>query len=201
MRSLCTMPECDEPVNGRGLCRTHYMRWHRHGDPSATPRFHRDPAVRFWSRVDVGHPLGCWWWTGKVAGNGYGKFPLGRRVLDGDRREEYAHRFAYESLIGLIPPGMQLDHLCRNRICINPDHLEVVTPRENTRRGGPARKSVCVRGHELVGHNIYFSPSTGRRSCRTCRNTVLHRRYPESQILELRDQLTQPATNPHQDGA
>lgn len=78
----------------------------------------------FWSRVDKTD--GCWLWTSTVVWNGYGQFRINNRRV-------YAHRFAYEQVVGPVPDG--LDHLCRNRRCVNPAHLEPVTRQENLRRG------------------------------------------------------------------
>lgn len=108
----------------------------------------------------------CWLWTGSVATNGYG------RVRDSDR-EVQAHRAVYQLLVGPIPDGLQVDHLCRVRNCVNPAHLEAVTQRENIPRGcsEPAKnaaKSECLMGHLFSPENTYTYPD-GRRECRTCR--------------------------------
>ena len=117
--------------------------------------------ARFWSYVDKSGPNGCWVWMRSRHGFGYGFFGVNRRT----RR---AHRIAWELLRGPIPDGLTLDHLCRNPPCVNPDHLEVVTMRENTLRGESvtainARKTHCKRGH-LLGGNSYL---VGRR-CVEC---------------------------------
>jgi hypothetical protein len=115
-----------------------------------------------WSPTDDG----CWRWTGEINRvHGYGYF-----------NKKIAHRLAYELLIGPIPEGMVIDHLCRNRWCVNPDHMEPVTSGENVLRGeGPsakaARKQECDHGHPFTPENTKFlTRADGRkyRRCRTC---------------------------------
>jgi hypothetical protein len=136
-------------------------------------------AERFWARVDRRGPDECWPWLGNVNRQGYGTVHTGSRV-DGNVKTKQAHRVAYELTNGPIPEGLEPDHLCRNRACQNPAHLEAVTHRENTRRGiGPtarnARKTHCKRGHPFDEANTYLLPN-GNRSCRACQ----HRRYLQS---------------------
>lgn len=137
-------------------------------DPTVT-RPVVDPEQRFWSYVT---PTGfCWLWDSSRS-HGYGSFNLRwKRVR--------AHRYAYEILVGPIPEGLVLDHLCRNTLCVNPDHLEPVTQGENARRGhqkiGP--REVCAEGHPLTADNIYSQPSKpNARSCRICRRNRKHDR-------------------------
>lgn len=107
----------------------------------------------------------CWIWTAARSDTGYGNAWFGGRC-------QGAHRLVYEMLAGPIPDGLQLDHLCRNRACVRPDHLEPVTQRDNILRGsGPSAKAAamthCPRGHEFTAENIYITPN-GRRQCRAC---------------------------------
>jgi hypothetical protein len=168
-----TCEHCPEPVWARGWCAMHYQRWKKHGDPLVTlkprdrkcsepgcPNPHRengyclkhskrmkrygttiDPRQRkFWAQVDRRGPSECWPWTGHLQPNGYGTF--------GMRGTRLAHRIAYQYVIGPIPVGLVLDHLCHtadpqcadtnecpHRRCCNPEHLEPVTQRENIARG------------------------------------------------------------------
>ncbi len=108
---------------------------------------------------------GCWEWTASEKTPGYGSFNLnGKCVL--------AHRASYELHVGPIPQGLVLDHLCRNTLCVNPEHLEPVTARENIVRGESvmayrAAQTHCIHGHELTLGNTYARPG-GRRECRAC---------------------------------
>ena len=115
-------------------------------------------------------PNGCWEWTGEIINGGYGRFKLQQH---GVRHSYMAHRHTYTLLRGEIPAGLQIDHLCRNRKCCNPDHLEPVTPRVNQHRGvgfsgRNAAKTHCPRGHEYTPENTYVPPKNPRRMCRTC---------------------------------
>lgn len=104
-------------------------------------------------------PRGCTEWQGSTLANGYG-------VIQYDGRTQYAHRVAYELHVGPIPEGLHIDHLCRNRVCINPAHLEPVTQAENNRRAR-AVKTHCPHGHPLDGLKKHANrPPT--RYCRTC---------------------------------
>jgi hypothetical protein len=106
------------------------MRWYRNGDPLDHGAFIRgDNEARFWSKVDASGD--CWEWTGYTDQDGYGRVGVGRRV---DQRTIPAHRYAWELMVGPIPEGLEIDHLCFNRPCVNPDHLEPVTHTENMRR-------------------------------------------------------------------
>lgn len=122
---------------------------------------------KFAPKVRVNEETGCWDWLGnKHPETGYG------RVWYSKHDDRLTHRVAYEAARGPIPPGLVIDHLCRNRACCNPAHMEAVTSVENVMRGESiaaqnARKTHCKRGHEFTPENTYVS-KTGARTCRTC---------------------------------
>jgi hypothetical protein len=119
------------------------------------------PAIeRFLVKVNI-DPTGCWEWTAFVDRDGYGLFgeSKGRTVR--------AMRFAYEQLVGPIPEGLHLDHLCRNRRCVRPSHLEPVTLAVNNSRGAKAQATHCRNGHEFTEANTYVKPN-GCRACKAC---------------------------------
>lgn len=161
----CSVDTCDRPVHGQGICAMHRRRMRKYGTTDDT---RTSPLVRFWPHV-VTKGDGCWEWTGSICpSTGYGRLLVrGRRFM--------AHRYAYELLVGEIPDGLQIDHLCRVRTCVNPDHLEPVTLGENVLRGAGitaqnARKTHCKRGHPFDDENTYWPPHRpGTRWCRECR--------------------------------
>ena len=116
---------------------------------------------RFMEKVRVDEVTDCWVWTGTWKGKGYACFQIARH------RSARGHRWAYENLVGPIPDGLQLDHLCRNRMCVNPAHLEPVTHGENQRRGMRGSQAHCLRGHRFDEANTAIRRD-GRRRCRQC---------------------------------
>ncbi len=142
------------------------------------------PAVqRFWARTrkpesDTQHDQ-CWLYIGPLTPDGYGQISSGGVTMT-------AHVFAYTLLVGPVPDGKQIDHVkergCTHRNCVNPEHLEPVTSKENTLRGGGptaknARKTHCPRGHAYEADNIYRR-ADGSRECRICRALPKQRRAP-----------------------
>ena len=122
---------------------------------------------------------GCWIWTGKRRGSGYGGIKINGKDI-------YTHRFSYEFYRGLIPEGLTIDHLCRTRACANPDHLEAVPNRVNLLRGEgfvaqEARQTKCKHGHPFDLFNTYFRPD-GNRDCHICRHEAETRRYRKRQV-------------------
>jgi HNH endonuclease len=124
------------------------------------------PIARFLRLTEV-HPGGCWEWNGHRSNSGYPSCNI-----DGESR---AHRLSHKLFIGPIPEGLEIDHICRNRGCVNPDHLEAVTHVENMRRaardsdfGANRRKTHCLRGHEFTPENTYWRPDGKGRQCRPC---------------------------------
>jgi hypothetical protein len=136
---------------------------------------------RFWKKVEKTET--CWLWTGGKTKRGYGTFFIG------NRRHDMAYRYAYEMLVGPIPDGLEIDHLCRNPLCVNPAHLEAVTHRENMLRGettaaAHSRKTHCPQGHEYTPANTYVT-SRGERICRACRRE--HDRRYRARVAAERD--------------
>lgn len=142
---------------------------------------------RFWSKVAL-DPSGCWLWT-TCKNNGYGVFHI-------NHRQSRSHRLAYISLVGAIPEGLQLDHLCRVRNCVNPDHLEPVTRKENILRGEGfaaknARQTHCINGHKFTPENTRnITQDGGRfvlRQCRTCLRLNMRRHNAKVRAAKLGD--------------
>ena len=127
-----------------------------------------NPRARFLAYVEQ-VDNGCWIWKGHLDAKGYGAFGIGTKVLR-------AHRWSFQNIRGeTLISGLELDHLCRNRACVNPWHLEQVDHQTNMSRGFHATKTHCIRGHEFNEENTYVDPR-GRRNCRRCK--PFHKQTP-----------------------
>lgn len=176
--TICGVQDCDRDIFARDWCQKHYTRWLRHGDPEKTYHRRADDGWTLLDRIldDVDAEGLCWLYTACVDSSGYGRITV-------DGQGKLAHRLVYEELVGELPEEddeenrLTLDHLCRVRNCVNPDHLEVVTMRENTLRGmspgaKAARTNRCKRDHDLLEHG-YERPDGRGRDCLAC---LRHRR-------------------------
>lgn len=134
---------------------------------------------RFWQKVQIADN-GCWLWTGCLYPTGYACFELNGKTTR-------AHRFIYEIMKGEIPPELQLDHTCFNKACVNPNHLEIVTNQENTRRYYKKHVTHCPQGHPYDEENTLIN-SKGHRECKICyantRKRYIERRRVKSQALK-----------------
>ncbi len=143
------------------------------------------PGERFWSKVDKLDD-GCWTWNGSILPDGYGKFFTGESRRPGETshsapRMVLAHRWSYEQSHGPIPAGLQIDHLCYNRACVNPAHLEAVSGEENVRRAAAnaGLNLRCRNGHLRTESNTVLR-SNGWRECGTCKAERNRLRYVEA---------------------
>jgi hypothetical protein len=143
------------------------------------------PDVRFRMKYRVS-PSGCWEWTGSDTGKGH-KLRYGRFRPDSKGRLLLAHRYAYERFVGPIPEGLELDRLCRNTLCVNPEHLEPVTRRVNVLRGTSPNaanraKTHCKHGHELTQENCYAYRWPRNRQCKTCAQDHSRKTYAKIRV-------------------
>ena len=175
----CSADGCPNPrYRRRRYCSGHVQRLAKTGSLGTTPiAFRATTPEQIWRAYVV--PTGfCWYWTGQTNGR-YGHLRAGRS----DRTRIYAHRWAYEQLVGPIPAGLEIDHLCFNVLCVNPDHLEPVTTEENIERQKrrhqhgefrppvASRQNLCARMlHPLEGENVLYEKGGTIRRCRACRN-------------------------------
>ncbi len=184
----CEADDCELPSSNRGLCPKHYAKLRRHGDPNyVDPHRGNDkiqrlprgasPIERVLSKIIIDVVTGCWVWQANKLKKGYGRFGL-------DDKPKLVHIFIYEYYVGPIPDGYEVDHLCCNKSCCNPDHLEAV-PREENQRRWLVLKTDCLRGHAYAEHG--FIDSAGRRRCRVCTNEK-NRAYKAKKRLERSNQ-------------
>lgn len=155
-----TCPSCGGLKEKRAKrCRKCYFVWRRTYEAS---------LERILARISI-RDTGCWEWMGAVS-DGYGNASVNGHSIK-------VHRFLYENLVGKIQQGYEPDHLCRNRRCVNPDHLEIVTHGENVRRGNSTKKrQFCHRGHPFDEENTHINKAGGR-VCRECNRQRVRRQY------------------------
>lgn len=188
----CSIEGCERRHKGRGLCELHFRRLKSAGTTAAPankeiigydaigrPIWRRaeDPKAKLLARV-VADSNGCHIWTAGKNDRGYGYV-----VINGSKI--YTHRLSYELFVGPIPDGLVIDHLCRNPPCCNPTHLEPVTPAENTRRGEPAQRTHCPKGHLYDEANTRIRHRTDKkngtsvtsRECRKCNQARRQEKY------------------------
>lgn len=129
---MCSIENCERRHYARGWCRIHYTRWQKHGDPLGA--VYQGPDAAFLASTEslVGGP-GCLIWTRALNGDGYGDLRVNGRMV-------MAHRYAWERVNGPIPDGMEVDHLCWERSCVNEEHLRLATRTQNTQNRSGARR-------------------------------------------------------------
>jgi hypothetical protein len=183
----CGIEGCGRRHKGHGLCDMHLQRRRLTGTAAAPrgkevigydsigrPIWRRveDPKAKLLARAVAAHG-GCIVWTGSKNDRGYGH-------IDVNGQRQYTHRLSYELHVGPIPDGLVIDHLCRNRACLNPHHLEPVTQGENTRRGERAQRTHCPQGHPYDEANTYVKRrvnGAAHRNCRECSREQGRARY------------------------
>lgn len=159
-KTTCRVDGCErDDKMVRGWCCMHYSRWVRRGTTIDAD----SPIARFHRKFESRERWACWEWTGPKFKKGYAQFWDGERNLGG-------HRWAYEQFIGPVADGLVLDHICENKGCVNPWHLEPVTNQENLQRSKNTNhgKTHCRNGHPFSGDNLIVTKH--QRRCRTCKN-------------------------------
>lgn len=173
---ICSINSCNSKIHGRGWCSHHYNKWYEFGDPETTRIVGRIKFTEleiidsFISKINKNGPIPennpklgpCWLWTGGLNPKKYGTFSKHGKTAS-------AHKTSYEFFIGPVAKGLQLDHLCRVRHCVNPKHLEPVTGKVNQNRGLVNQnkyRTHCPEGHKYD----YTNPKTGWRRCSICFN-------------------------------
>lgn len=181
--TVCVVDGCSREARALSMCSSHYMRQRRWGDPTAIKRM-RGPALeRFTHMYAVNEANGCWEWRGVLDKRGYGRF------IDENGSADMAHRWSYKHFVGAIPENLVVHHKCFNPKCVNPDHLEPATHRENIIEKGATNaahvnslKTHCIRGHSLADAYIQNTRWGKQRICRTCQKDRT-RKYKEKRSL------------------
>lgn len=192
-RTICSIGDCGEAARGHGFCASHLYRFRRYGDPQGSGRRYTrgTDEERFWAFVEKNARSGCWLWTGGTV-DGYGAFNPAS-----SKSTVRAHRYAYALVRSAVPGTLVLDHTCRVRRCVNPDHLEAVTVKENTLRGVGfsamnLQKSACPKGHPYDDENTYVDKKTGWRQCRTCRRERVAEQNRRHAVERGTDAVSEP---------
>lgn len=168
---MCAVDDCGARSRALGYCTKHYQRVKKYGDPNIA----RDPATsggqddtlslwglrtRFVEKIAFEPMSGCWFWLGVTDACGYGCIRV-------DGRFWGTHRYAYETIIGPVPDGLEIDHLCQVRNCVNPAHMEPVTQEENKRRAG-LRRTMCASGNHPRFPGSRYGKGTNAGRCKEC---------------------------------
>ena len=179
---ICSIEGCGKKHKGHGYCNKHWLRLRIHGDPTYKPPTIHSRIIRKVLSENQ-DPNVCWVWPGATNGIGYGMVGFNGKNMG-------AHRAVYRILVGPIPEGFTLDHLCRNPICVNPHHLEPVSMRDNILRGvspaaKQARQTHCKRGHELTDRR-----RRGKRQCLLCVNELERERYKNDEAYREKEKAS-----------
>lgn len=175
-QTTCTLGICGRKHHAQGYCKTHYLRWRRHGDPL----FVIAPIDRFWRQVDRSSAEGCWEWQGSRTPNGYGLFKA-------DGRRTVAHRWLYQHLNGPLGADIDVRHRCDNRPCVRPDHLIHGTRADNM--ADAVERNRIARGER---HGSRTHPESRRNGALTKPEKVArgeahgHARLTEDRVREIR---------------
>lgn len=182
-RSNCTAKECDREQVARGYCHKHWKRWRATGTVEMGRPNHKgmNEVDRFFMYVDKNGPIHpifqspCWLWQGGKITGGYAVFRRTTGVVGPVKI--LVHRYSFELFYYAIPEGMEIDHMCKTRHCVNPQHLDLVTRLENIRRSNRHKvsKMHCINGHRFTPENTYFAKGRLHRACRTCQRASARR--------------------------